>query len=432
MRNLKKVLVLVLALAMMLSLMVMGAGAAFTDQSEVDSKHTEAVDMAVALNIINGYPDGSFKPNGNVTREEMAKMICVLDNGGKEPQLATGNTFSDVAADRWSNKYIEACAARGVVAGVGNGMFNPSGNVTATQAARMLLVELGYDEGEQNYTGPSWATNVNVDATKKGYYEDLEDIDVTAPLTREHAAQMIWNALQQAEITYTYSANGAKVMATDKLRTIAGTEQEYTLLWDKYNGDTCEGILESFTYDSKNAKWSYVVTDTDSGLMFEKKSTTDFTDMLGMNVKMVYDITDARTSGDAYGVFASDSKVLFSGRIADLPNLNNTADSIKFNGETYRIEQTDITRTPVEFFLYGRDVTLFANQTTLDVVAGKIGGANITAWDPYSFVAIDNDDDGKIDLFRISPFVAAKITYAVGKDINLSATDYNGAGQAIT
>ena len=59
-----------------------------------------------------------------------------------------------------------------------------------------------------------------------------------------------------------------------------------------------------------------------------------------MNVRMTYD--GQNTDKDAYEIKASHSRVLFSGRIADLPNLNNTADSIKFNGETYRIEQTDM------------------------------------------------------------------------------------------
>ena len=62
MRNLKKVLSLVLCVAMMLSVMVVGAGAAFSDQSKI--KNTEAVDACTALNIIGGYPDGSFKPEG--------------------------------------------------------------------------------------------------------------------------------------------------------------------------------------------------------------------------------------------------------------------------------------------------------------------------------------------------------------------------------
>ena len=76
---------MVLCLAMMLSIMVVGAGAAFADQSDIDTKHTEAVDMCVALNIITGFENGKFMPNDNVTREQMAKMICVLDNGGKDP-----------------------------------------------------------------------------------------------------------------------------------------------------------------------------------------------------------------------------------------------------------------------------------------------------------------------------------------------------------
>ncbi|MFR6378875.1 MAG: S-layer homology domain-containing protein [Evtepia sp.] len=81
---------------MMLSVMVVGAGAAFSDQSKI--KNTEAVDACTALNIIGGYPDGSFKPEGNITRAEVTKMICVALNGGKNPAVSTNTTptFSDV------------------------------------------------------------------------------------------------------------------------------------------------------------------------------------------------------------------------------------------------------------------------------------------------------------------------------------------------
>ena len=108
---------------MMLSVMVVGAGAAFSDQSKI--KNTEAVDMCTALNIIGGYPDGSFKPEGNITRAEVTKMICVALNGGKEPNLATNATptFSDVRGTTaaWAEKYIESCVAQGIVSGVGAG-----------------------------------------------------------------------------------------------------------------------------------------------------------------------------------------------------------------------------------------------------------------------------------------------------------------------
>ena len=86
----KKVLSLVLCVAVMLSVMVMGAGAAFSDQDKIENK--EAVDMCAALNIIGGYPDGSYKPEGNIKRSEICKMICVALNGGEEPTLGTPAT----------------------------------------------------------------------------------------------------------------------------------------------------------------------------------------------------------------------------------------------------------------------------------------------------------------------------------------------------
>ena len=70
MKNLKKVLALVLAFACAFT---MFAGAAFTDQADI--QQTEAVDMLAALGVINGYTDGSFKPNETISRAEAAKMI---------------------------------------------------------------------------------------------------------------------------------------------------------------------------------------------------------------------------------------------------------------------------------------------------------------------------------------------------------------------
>ena len=162
---------------MMLSVMVVGAGAAFSDQSKI--KNTEAVDMCVALNIIGGYPDGSYKPEGNITRAEFAKMICVLLNGGTTPATATNTTptFNDVRGNAnaaWAEGFIEYCYAKGIVSGVGGGKFAPNGNVTATEAAKMLLVALGYNATVENYTGASWALKVNVQANQDGLYKGLE------------------------------------------------------------------------------------------------------------------------------------------------------------------------------------------------------------------------------------------------------------------
>ena len=164
--------------------------------------------MCSTLNIINGYGDGSFRPNGNVTRAEMCKMICVALNGGKDPTFGSNSvaTFNDVANDNWAKPYIEYCVSEGIVGGVGGGRFNPDGNITGTQTAKMLLCILGYDASIAGYVGnDSWEMKINVDASAKHLYDGITGIDASAPLTRDQAAQMIWNALQANEVEYVLS-----------------------------------------------------------------------------------------------------------------------------------------------------------------------------------------------------------------------------------
>lgn len=54
------------------------------------------------------------------------------------PAGAVGNTFSDVPQDHWANPYVEAMTQKGVVTGVGNGRFNPDGNLSTAEFAVML------------------------------------------------------------------------------------------------------------------------------------------------------------------------------------------------------------------------------------------------------------------------------------------------------
>ena len=194
----KKVLSLVLCLAVMLSVMVVGAGAAFSDQDKIEN--TEAVDACSALNIINGYEDGAFHPERNIKRAEVTKMICVALNGGEEPNTSTNAkpTFTDVRGTiyAWAEGYIESCYAQGIVDGVNGNRFAPASNVTAAQLAKMLLVSLGYNAKTEQFTGNAWETNVNVRAAQKHLYDGLEKMDTSAPVTRDQAAQMVWNAMQ--------------------------------------------------------------------------------------------------------------------------------------------------------------------------------------------------------------------------------------------
>ena len=239
-----------LCVAVMLSVMVMGAGAAFSDQDKIEN--TEAVNMCTALNIIGGYPDGSYKPEGNIKRSEITKMICVALNGGKEPNVSTNTTptFSDVRGTNaaWAEGYIESCVAQGIISGVGGGRFSPNGNVTGSQLAKMLLVSLGYNANTEGFVGNAWATNVNVIASQKGLYEGLESMDTSAALTRDNAAQMVWNAMNAYEVEYKTTIitdeNGKlETIVTVQDKVVGTTSDKITLLEDKYEAKTFTGTF---------------------------------------------------------------------------------------------------------------------------------------------------------------------------------------------
>lgn len=233
----KKLLSLTLALALLCALLVVPAGAAFTDQEKIT--HTEAVAGCVELGLLSGYPDGSYQPTGGITRAELCKLVCLVLNGGKEPDLSKAPTvtFTDTKG-HWAEDYIAWCADKGIVSGMGDGKFAPNDGVTASQAAKILLVALGCDAQKENYTGALWAVNVNARANEVGLYAGLDGIEVGEALTRDSAAQMLWNTLNAAELEYvegTGMLNGKEYPKTtleQKLQ--ADGKTPLTLKFDKF------------------------------------------------------------------------------------------------------------------------------------------------------------------------------------------------------
>ena len=404
--------------------MVVGAGAAFSDQSKI--KNTEAVDACTALNIIGGYPDGSFKPEGNITRAEVTKMICVALNGGKEPNLATNATptFSDVrtnANSAWAEKYIESCASQGIVSGVGAGKFAPAGNVTGTQLAKMLLVALGYKSENEGFTGNAWATNVNTIASAKGLYAGLEKMDVSAALTRDSAARMIWNALQAYEVEYKTSLIAGpdgklstQITVQDKV--VGSTNDKITLLADKYDAWISVGTLVNV--DGKNLELNMtnediVVSDYYKNVLDRDGKTVighyaqfskldkDYSDLLGQKVKVVF--KNGKTN-EVIGVYATGDNVVYK---TLLNNVEKDGQKVKFDGKSYSVDNNGSIKT-IEISVNGKTES---NKTVadLDTAANK--------YDPSEITFVDSDNNDKIDTAIIIKKTAAKVTYASSSEI---------------
>ena len=209
----KKLLALVLALVMSLSLVTI-SNADFKDADKID--YNEAVDVMVAVGVLKGYDNGNFGAKDTLTREQAAKIIAYLELGDKAADaLVGGKTFTDVTASRWSAGFIGYCAQAGIVAGVGNGQFNPTGELTALQFGKMLLVELGYDAKAAGMVGDDWTVATSKLMAKADLMDGIAG-SVNQVLTREKAAKMCLNALEAPTVEYdtkgsSISVNGAEI-----------------------------------------------------------------------------------------------------------------------------------------------------------------------------------------------------------------------------
>lgn len=207
MKNLKKVLSLVLVLAMVFALGVSASAASISDYSDADKiENTEAVAVMSAIGVLDGSK-GAFNPKGIVTREQAAKIVTYMLMGktNADKLTATVAPFADVAANRWSAGAIAYCKEMGYISGVGNNKFDPAGELTGLQFAKIMLTALGYDAKKQGLVGSSWAVNVANLAINNGIDAGIDNLN--APMTRELAAQMAYNTMT-ADMVYYPTAGG--------------------------------------------------------------------------------------------------------------------------------------------------------------------------------------------------------------------------------
>ena len=317
MRNLKRALSLALAAIMLIGMMVVSASATglddFSDKDKVVNK--DAVSMLTTLGVINGKEDGSyFDPTGNVTRAEMAKMIAtVLNQGADVDGLYVGmNTGLTDVKGHWAESYINYCYSLGIIAGRGNGKFDPAATVTGNEAAKMLLVAAGYDAQLEGLTGADWAIKTASLASTLGIFDNLS-VATSDPLTRDNAALLIYNALD-IEMIQKYE-NGYAIAFTD----------HRTLLSAKYGVYKIEGVVVSNEEAALN--------NTDSDFASAKGKTTM------ENVKVYASTTSNTTTGEYEEV---KGQVVF--------NVSTTADML---GKTVT--------------MYAKKTTVLSNSTVLGV-----------------------------------------------------------------
>ena len=398
--NLKKVLALVLAFACAFT---MFAGAAFTDQADINVD-AEVVDTLVSLGVVEGFENGSFQPNGTVTRAQMAKMIYVLRTGKSDASAYNDDktSFTDVNG-HWAAGYIKYCQSLGIIAGKSATIFAPNAQVTAQEAAKMLLVTLGYDATKAGLTGAGWAAKTNALADENGLLEDV-NTSFTSACPRQYAAQLIYNTIFAPTVVWRDDAYTNKTLLNDDNDTVG----------KKYMGMLeAEGELKAISYDEDKDEYTYTVGKHTTPAL---KTSTDFSDMYGLKVKVLYKTTSNKTT--VYGMYVKDSSVLASGVLGDLKVVSDNM-KIKIDGTEYKLSVAN-TAVPMVETISGVDFGADTKTGETKLVVSGALNTQIASAKYYGFDLIDTDDDSKGDKIIVYPVTVGKVTYAGTKSINVA------------
>ena len=152
-----------------------------TDTTKKYTKDIFGNEHPTHIGYINGYPDGSVKPDGKITREETAAVLYRITNHKYEkPFSASGDVFSDVVTTRWSAHDIEYMTDKGIIYGYPDGSFKPESNLTRAEFAALIcrFARLDGSDAENSFSDLNvshWAYNDISALTASGFIQGYED-----------------------------------------------------------------------------------------------------------------------------------------------------------------------------------------------------------------------------------------------------------------
>ena len=142
-------------------------------------KNTPKLNTADHFAYVQGYPDGTVKPAGNITRAETAAILFrLMDEGSRKTYYSTKSGFRDVASGSWYNTYVATLNNAGVITDSSNGCFRPNEAITRAELAAMLA-KFSETTGAANYfndvSAKYWAANAIAICAKLGWINGYPD-----------------------------------------------------------------------------------------------------------------------------------------------------------------------------------------------------------------------------------------------------------------
>ena len=379
----KKIIGLLLALSLMLTNVC--AVGAYTDIEEGTSV-SEAVTVLTDLNIIEGFEDNTFRPNDDVTRAQMAKIIChMLDYTYLNTEKII---FSDVDPKHWAGGYINTAYGLGIIQGHGDGTFKPEDPVTYEEAVKMIVAALGYTNNYANNKG-GYPTGYLVIGSESGITKGVA-LKAGQNANRGVIARLVYNALTAPTLVQNgYNSDGSFQYAVSEKATILDTKLdiekvEAEVTSNSVNSDN--GLVNEIKIKVKSE------TDPRTVLVGE----TDIADYYGY-------VVDAYLAEDDNGKTFVKSFVIPTNRntvaeIEDIKWVQPTV-GVKYpsNETTVSVFDEDVDNTNTEYELADDYVVMYngAKNTTIDIFDIDESG---------SMSLLDNNGDGAYDYVFVTTF----------------------------
>ena len=352
----KRILTWLLAVSMLASLLTVPAGAAnATRFSDVADNYTAtAIETLRLMGVLDGYGDGTFRPDTILNRAQFCKMaVYAMDGSSELGRYSTVTIFPDVKPSLWAASYINMAAKKGVIAGFADGKFKPNQTVTAGQAVTILMRGLGYKDANM---GGVWPQGYMAEAKTCGLLKSTGITSAYSALTRGQAAKLFLNLFEAkrgtgegAVVLFNYSVGEKEVYLT-ALDAGKGTMTAGGTLYDMAHPVTSTSLIGSkgkVVLNSAGEILTFLPVTDGSGI-------SNAAVIIGANGSTLG--LDSLTGGSGYTIYKNGSPA-------------SAADLKKYDVATYSAATNSVVVCDTKVSVYYEDCTPSpSNPTTITVL----------------------------------------------------------------
>ncbi len=385
--------------------------AGFSDVSTEESYYNEVNTLNI-MGIINGYPDGTFGPEKNVTRAEFTAMLMrTLNLGSLGATTAAELPFTDVddndSSINWSIPNINTAYGMGIINGYEDATFRPNANVAYEEAIKMIVCTLGYGADVDVSLSP-WYANFIAIANQIGLTKNASKLGgAETPASRACIAQLLYDCLEIKLVE-----NGER---TDK-----------TILSDYLGYTKCTGIIYS---NGVTSLWTSDVNLRDEEIQIYAReedsydyeihtyitSDESLKDYLGHEVEFYYVGSGSGSRTLMFCVIQSNETVTINASNVDMSETESTR----------IVYYEDINDTKEKYINLDPENVVIYNGKLYESEADDSRFRDVLADDKFPEVGelklIDSDGDGRYDVIDMKAY---EIYYVSSKDaVNYGIVD---------